>query len=195
MNYFDKSSLPPSIPTNLQTSVFPSCFFLPNIDESHNYNNSEPLKIKRNECFHCHKIFTRNDHLKRHNKTFHQQQKLSFSCGKCGKNFNRSDNFKNHLKMHSKENPFICKNVICQMKFKNKASLDYHQLKHENAKFFCNYPGCGKGFFRENELKRHKKAKKCHLKALLVNKENKKNIGNFQDMVSEIYKMKENICN
>ncbi|KAH7186617.1 hypothetical protein DER44DRAFT_858770 [Fusarium oxysporum] len=53
----------------------------------------------------CHKVFRRNEHLKRHKQTFHGEGPNRFSCEFCGKDkFNRQDNLNNHRKLHARPN-------------------------------------------------------------------------------------------
>ncbi|KAH7320869.1 hypothetical protein B0I35DRAFT_407898 [Stachybotrys elegans] len=54
----------------------------------------------------CKKAFRRNEHLKRHKQTFHDEGgRNRFRCEFCGKNqFNRLDNLKNHRKLHARPN-------------------------------------------------------------------------------------------
>ena len=183
MNLGDNSNLPPSIPTNLQSSVFQTKNLI------HQISKSQTIKHKF-ECFHCGVFFKRNDHLKRH-EMIHRKKK--FCCNKCERKFTRLDQYKNHLKIHLDEHSFFCLYQNCEKKFKNKASLDYHTLKHESPKIRCNFPGCKKTFYRMNELLRHKKNKKCHLKALFNDgndnsKNNKSEI--YSDIIYEIFESK-----
>jgi len=195
---FDHShfKLPPSIPTNLQTSVFPSFssslpFFPQEIPRP-------PIRNKL-ECPCCHKVFKRKDHLQRHFHTLHQDHKQISRCETCGKEFTREDNYKIHLKTHNKEKPFQCEKENCQKNFKNKAALDFHRLSHEGQKISCNFPGCNKKFLRPNELKRHKKARKFHLRMFFQNYKQKKKLKcdlmKFKDVVSEIFTLKEKLIN
>ncbi|KAF4468603.1 hypothetical protein FALBO_4504 [Fusarium albosuccineum] len=51
----------------------------------------------------CHKVYRRNEHLKRHKQTFHGEGLNRFSCEFCGKDqFNRQDNLNNHRKLHTR---------------------------------------------------------------------------------------------
>ncbi|EXK77007.1 hypothetical protein FOQG_18270 [Fusarium oxysporum f. sp. raphani 54005] len=53
----------------------------------------------------CHKGFRRNEHLRRHKQTYHDEEPNRFSCEFCGKDqFNRQDNLNNHRKLHARPN-------------------------------------------------------------------------------------------
>ncbi|KAK7570638.1 hypothetical protein V3481_019184 [Fusarium oxysporum f. sp. vasinfectum] len=53
----------------------------------------------------CHKGFRRNEHLRRHKQTYHDEGPNRFSCEFCGKDqFNRQDNLNNHRKLHARPN-------------------------------------------------------------------------------------------
>ncbi|KAI8375991.1 uncharacterized protein BYT42DRAFT_466725, partial [Radiomyces spectabilis] len=50
---------------------------------------------------HCGKAFKRSEHLKRHIRSIHTQEK-PFECPyqACGKRFSRSDNLNQHIRIH-----------------------------------------------------------------------------------------------
>ena len=50
-------------------------------------------------CDVCHRRFRRQEHLKRHHRSLHTQEK-PFECGECGKRFSRSDNLAQHARTH-----------------------------------------------------------------------------------------------
>lgn len=50
-------------------------------------------------CNLCSRRFRRQEHLKRHYRSLHTQDK-PFSCGECGKKFSRSDNLSQHARTH-----------------------------------------------------------------------------------------------
>lgn len=50
-------------------------------------------------CDLCHRRFRRQEHLKRHYRSLHTQEK-PFECHECGKKFSRSDNLSQHARTH-----------------------------------------------------------------------------------------------
>ncbi|KAL2154005.1 hypothetical protein VTH82DRAFT_2681 [Thermothelomyces myriococcoides] len=50
-------------------------------------------------CDICHRRFRRQEHLKRHYRSLHTQEK-PFECSDCGKKFSRSDNLAQHARTH-----------------------------------------------------------------------------------------------
>lgn len=81
--------------------------------ESEAGNNSHPAPANRRGrkqsltedpsktfvCELCNRRFRRQEHLKRHYRSLHTQDK-PFSCNECGKKFSRSDNLAQHARTH-----------------------------------------------------------------------------------------------
>ncbi|CCH44531.1 Zinc finger protein [Wickerhamomyces ciferrii] len=57
-------------------------------------------------CTYCQRRFRRQEHLKRHFRSLHTNEK-PFNCDLCGKKFSRSDNLAQHIKTHNNENEEI----------------------------------------------------------------------------------------
>lgn len=53
-------------------------------------------------CTYCSRRFRRQEHLKRHFRSLHTNEK-PFDCELCGKKFSRSDNLAQHIKTHGNE--------------------------------------------------------------------------------------------
>lgn len=53
-------------------------------------------------CTYCSRRFRRQEHLKRHFRSLHTNEK-PFDCELCGKKFSRSDNLAQHIKTHANE--------------------------------------------------------------------------------------------
>ena len=53
-------------------------------------------------CSYCSRRFKRQEHLKRHFRSLHTQEK-PYDCEICHKKFSRSDNLNQHLKIHKLE--------------------------------------------------------------------------------------------
>lgn len=54
-------------------------------------------------CDLCNRRFRRQEHLKRHYRSLHTQEK-PFQCKECGKRFSRSDNLIQHVRTHANDN-------------------------------------------------------------------------------------------
>ncbi|CCF58804.1 hypothetical protein KAFR_0F02070 [Kazachstania africana CBS 2517] len=66
--------------------------------------NDEDLD-KQFKCSECEKGFKRSEHLKRHFRSVHSNER-PFPCMLCEKKFSRSDNLSQHLKTHKKHGDF-----------------------------------------------------------------------------------------
>lgn len=91
-------------------------------------------------CEICGKTVTKRA-LGRHMKVIHLQTEFIYQCELCGKNFGYKSIIRNHMLTHvSKEFRYIQPYKI----------------------FHCDFPGCGKEFFKKRILSDHKRY--CHIK-------------------------------
>lgn len=114
LNTFD-SSMTVSSSTTTSTSVTPAPTDM-SFSEGNNSESSTPrapvvrrgrkqsLTEDPSKTFVCHipscgRRFRRQEHLKRHFRSLHTQDK-PFSCSECGKKFSRSDNLSQHTRIH-----------------------------------------------------------------------------------------------
>ncbi|KAH8743098.1 hypothetical protein F5883DRAFT_358098, partial [Diaporthe sp. PMI_573] len=54
---------------------------------------------KRFVCEICNRRFRRQEHLKRHYRSLHTEEK-PYTCQECDKKFARSDNLSQHVRLH-----------------------------------------------------------------------------------------------
>lgn len=109
---------------------------------------------KEFECVICSAVFTRDDHLRLHQRTVHGAEK-PFACPLCQKTFryNRG-NLEQHIQaVHKGIKPFECK--ICKKTFSQKGNLGQHiRAVHAGKKpFQCSE--CLRAFSRKSHLNRH----------------------------------------
>ncbi|ODV74694.1 uncharacterized protein CYBJADRAFT_136505 [Cyberlindnera jadinii NRRL Y-1542] len=82
---------------------------------TYNFNNNKTNTVSQSEtspaydpakqfvCSYCMRRFKRQEHLKRHVRSLHTNEK-PFDCTLCGKKFSRSDNLAQHIKTHNQMN-------------------------------------------------------------------------------------------
>ncbi|KAH3670759.1 hypothetical protein OGAPHI_001275 [Ogataea philodendri] len=102
----------------------------------------------RFKCDKCHKSYTRKHNLISHKLSVHEKEKL-FSCTECQVKFSRSSDLSRHTKEQHSSNvkPFICGGI-------NPDGTSW---------------GCGKQFYRKDQLKSHLSTNKAEFKCLKKN--------------------------
>ena len=78
-------------------------------------------------CELCNRRFRRQEHLKRHYRSLHTQEK-PFECHECGKKFSRSDNLAQHARTHG--SGAIVMNLIDDLDVMNAASAAAYSQYH-----------------------------------------------------------------
>ena len=85
--------------------------------------NTENMKF---QCTTFEKSFTRNNHLKVHQR-IHSEVK-PFQCNTCGISFHFKSNLTVHMKTHNSDKNLSCK--ICEFTTKHKSSFNRHAKIH-----------------------------------------------------------------
>lgn len=112
------------------------------------------LKDTGYECKECDKQFQSKNLYDKHVNRLSCQKYPEFTCDYCSKKIIGSANYKIHLRFHQKIYPFKCD--ICGKGFMLAVHLKTHkQTKHENKRFICEEPNCGKFFQSQQSLKSH----------------------------------------
>ena len=83
------------------------------------------------------------------------------NCAQCGKVFPVWGHYKAHMMNHGRMRPHCC--TECSKSFVRLEDLRRHFVTHGDFKFKCHK--CGKQFFRDDHLKKHKKCAKSNTKA------------------------------
>ena len=87
-------------------------------------------------------------------RTKHPKQGNAYPCQQCNKVFTRPYNLKSHQRTHTRERPYVCKEIYCPWKFARPHDLKRHELLHSGVKpHGC--PHCDKRFARRDALRRH----------------------------------------
>ena len=82
-------------------------------------------------------------------------------CAQCGKVFHVWGHYKAHMMNHGRMRPHCC--TECSKSFVRLEDLRRHFVTHGDFKFKCHK--CGKQFFRDDHLKKHKKCERYNIKA------------------------------
>lgn len=109
----------------------------------------------------CNKFFATRDSLRRHMNR-HSTSKEHI-CRYCQKAFLRKSECEIHERIHTGVKPFEC--PICGKAFARTTDLKIHMVYHSDEKpFMCPFPGCGLGFKRKSDAKKHLRVhvRKCH---------------------------------
>ena len=85
------------------------------------HNRIRHSKQKRFTCAQCRKTFTRSSSLRVHTG------EQSYRCHFGQKEFALLNHLINPIRVHTGEKPYQCGS--CQMKFRNSASLNYHNTR------------------------------------------------------------------
>ncbi|CAG9763076.1 unnamed protein product [Ceutorhynchus assimilis] len=105
-------------------------------------------------CLDCGHFFVKKEYLWKHIKSVHNRQEM-IECKQCDKVFNTNGGLIYHLKtihMGFKRN-FTCD--ICGKIYQNKQVVARHKLLVHSKDFKIICQVCQRGFFSENELKKH----------------------------------------
>ncbi|XP_041670376.1 general transcription factor IIIA, b [Cheilinus undulatus] len=81
-----------------------------------------------------------------------------FSCESCDKSFCTRYQLTRHELSHSREKPHKCVADGCSEAFVTNSSMKNHMARvhqHQERRYLCDQPGCGKDFNKRNQLKAH----------------------------------------
>lgn len=119
-------------------------------------HNTEVHSLKLLTCQVCTATFRRQDHLKRHMRSLHSDQKYC-CCPVCGKDCKRQDLLAKHVKQKhgNKSEVFKCRD--CGLEHKSLVELEKHESSHLlSDRHTC--PHCSTTFKRRDHMLRHIKS-------------------------------------
>lgn len=157
------TTITPCIPSGIRLPLPPGPPFICEFC-SHSSNTKNLLASHRHrkhrykesfyQCFKCERQFNSKDDLDKHTKRLSCHHYPEFTCEYCSKIIIGSANYKIHLRFHQKIYPYECDK--CAKGFMIAAHLTTHvQTKHENKRYICEEPQCGKFFQSHQSLKSH----------------------------------------
>lgn len=115
-------------------------------------NDSKTIANKSMLCDLCGASFRTTNHLSRHKRSKHSDEK-PFECPHCDYRSKLESNINRHILVHTSSHKFICKQ--CGQSFNYQANLKEHELfKHSDDKSFS-CKECDKLFKTKNGLRKH----------------------------------------
>ncbi|KAI8129882.1 Zinc finger protein 28 [Lucilia cuprina] len=100
----------------------------------------------------CGRIYASKQACDLHYKQSHLDE--GFICLLCHKIFSAKQTLEVHMRYHTKEFPYQCN--LCERKFAQKGHLTQHiEVKHQNIRYICTEPDCGKIFQNSVSLRNH----------------------------------------
>lgn len=88
----------------------------------------------------CEKLYSTKYNLQRHWELKHLETKR-FRCLVCGKCLSSKQNLSEHSYTHSLAKPYLCKELMCGMAFRQNSQLSNHKKLHKELKKILNNSG------------------------------------------------------
>ena len=110
-------------------------------------------KTNNNQCIFCNAIFSKKEHLKRHEDSIHKNVK--FDCQDCGKQYKQKGKLTMHINNVHKGMKYKCDQ--CDNEFTDPGNRNQHiKSVHEQKKYPCTL--CDYQANQQSSLTRHKKS-------------------------------------